>query len=149
MQISTANKISESSIDQGPYVNLTEDGMVAALNNEPTKENAEEIHVTQDMHHDDHDRVPEVNKEEELVTNTGTGDSSYIAEKTTPQNAIPLGVTTHFKKYLGQLSRQNRWSIWLLVYIAINTSWPLVGSALYLVFGKKLRNILPGGLVRR
>ncbi|XP_004496351.1 embryogenesis-associated protein EMB8-like [Cicer arietinum] len=35
-KISTPNTLLDSSIDQGPYINLTGDGMVAALNNEPT-----------------------------------------------------------------------------------------------------------------
>lgn len=151
MQISTPNTLSVSSIDQGPYVNVTEDGMVAASNNEPPTDNVEEIHVIQDMHNDSHDRVPEekVNKQDELVTHTKSGDSSCITQTASAHNAVPLDVITPFKRCLGQLTRQSRWSIWLLVYIAITTSWPLVGSALYAVFGKKLRGILPGGLVRR
>ncbi|KAJ1424892.1 Alpha/Beta hydrolase fold [Sesbania bispinosa] len=158
-KISTPNTLLDSSIDQGPYVNVTEDGMVAALNNEPTTDNVEEIHViqdelvgnTKDIHHDGHDKVPEekVNKQDEVVANTKSGDSSGVAQTASAHNAVPLDVITPFKRYIGQLSRQNRWSIWLLVYIAITTSWPLVGSALYVVFGKKLKNILPGGLVRR
>lgn len=57
MQVPTPNTPSNSSIDQGPYVNVTQDGMVAALNNEPTTDSVEEIHVIQDMHHDGHDGV--------------------------------------------------------------------------------------------
>ncbi|XP_061346307.1 embryogenesis-associated protein EMB8 [Gastrolobium bilobum] len=151
-KISKPNTPLNSSIDQGPYVNVTEDGMVAALNNEPTTDNVEEIKVIQDTHHDSHDRIPEEKakkQDEELVTNAKSGDSSGIAQTTSADDAVRLDVLTSFKRYVGQLSRQNRWSIWLLVYIAITTSWPLVGSALYIVFGKKLRDILPGGLVRR
>ncbi|XP_057424315.1 embryogenesis-associated protein EMB8 [Lotus japonicus] len=131
----------DSSIDKGPYVNVSEDGMVAAFNNEPTVDNVEEEHVTQDINLDGDGRVSEENnnKQNELVTNTKSGDSSGIAETTSAHNAVPLDVIAPLKRYLGQLSRQNRWSIWLLVYIAVTTSWPLVGSALYVVFGKKLR----------
>jgi len=176
LQISAPNKILDSAIDQGPYVNVSEDGMVAALNNGPTVDNVDEIDVRQDTHHDGHDRVPEESKRDELVTNnveeihvrqdamvpeegkkdelvtktnTESGDSSCIAQTTSAHNPVPLDVVTPFKRYLGQLSRQNRWSIWLLAYIAITTSWPLVGSALHLVFGKRLRDTLPRGLVRR
>jgi hypothetical protein len=39
MQVSTPNTLLDSSIDQGPYINVTEDGMVAALNDEPTTGN--------------------------------------------------------------------------------------------------------------
>ncbi|GAU15920.1 hypothetical protein TSUD_41430 [Trifolium subterraneum] len=38
-KISTPNTLLDSSIDQGPYINVTEDGMVAALNNEATADN--------------------------------------------------------------------------------------------------------------
>ncbi|KAK7279702.1 hypothetical protein RJT34_24759 [Clitoria ternatea] len=141
-KISKTNTPLDSSIDQGPYVNVTGDGMVAALNNEPTTDNVEEIQVTEDTHHE---RVPgkKVDKQGELETNAKSGDSSGIAQTASAHDA-EAHVITPFKKYLSQLSRQNRWSTWLLIYIAINTSWPLVGSALYLVFGKKLRDILPG-----
>lgn len=182
LQISAPNKLLDSAIDQGPYVNVSEDGMVAALNNAPTVDNVDERDARQDTNHDGHDRVPEESKRDELVTNnveeihvrqdtqhdghamvpeegkkdelvtktnTESGDSSCIAQTTSAHNPVPLDVVTPFKRYLGQLSRQNRWSIWLLAYIAITTSWPLVGSALHLVFGKRLRNILPRGLVRR
>ncbi|TKY51539.1 Embryogenesis-associated protein EMB8 [Spatholobus suberectus] len=140
----------DSSIDQGPYVNVTEDGMVAALNDEPKTDNVNEIQVIQDTRHDSRKRIPEekVGEQDELETNAKSVDSSGIAQTTSAHDAA-VHVITPFKRYLGQLSRQNRWSIWLLVYIAITTSWPLVGSALYIVFGKKTRDIFPGGLVRR
>ncbi|XP_027364071.1 embryogenesis-associated protein EMB8 [Abrus precatorius] len=146
-KISKPNTPLDSSIDQGPYVNVTEDGMVAALNSEPTANYVEEIQAIQDTHHGS---IPEekVDKQDELETNAKSDDSSGIAETASAHDAA-VHVIRPFNKYLRQLSRQNRWSIWLLVYIAITTSWPLVGSALYVVFGKKLRNILPGGLVRR
>ncbi|KAI5439896.1 hypothetical protein KIW84_025308 [Lathyrus oleraceus] len=38
MQISKPNAPLDSSIDQSPYINVTEDGLVAGLNNEPTTE---------------------------------------------------------------------------------------------------------------
>ncbi|KAE9589135.1 putative alcohol O-acetyltransferase [Lupinus albus] len=140
-----------SSIDQGPYVNVTEDGMVAALNKEPAMDNVEELHAIQDTHHETHDRVPEekVNKQNELVTNAKSGDSSDAAETFSTHDAMALDVIKPLKRYVGQLSRQSRWSFWLLVYIAITASWPLLGSALYFVFGKKLRDILLGGFPRR
>lgn len=141
LQISAPHKLLDSAIDQGPYVNVTEDGMVAASNNE------EEIHVKQDTHDDGHEKVKEENKQDELVTKTESGDSACISKTASTHNPAPLDVIAPFKRYVGQLSRQNRWSIWLLVYIAINTSWPLVGSALYIVFRKRLRG--SGGSVRR
>jgi hypothetical protein len=46
--------------------------------------------------------------------------------------------------YLGRIV----FSMWLLAYIAIMTSWPLVGSALQIFFRKKLRNVLPAAFLR-
>lgn len=139
----------DSSIDQGPYVNVKEDGMVAALNKEPKTDNVEEIQVIQDTDNDGLEMIPEekVVKQDELETNAKIRGSPGIAQACVHDAAVH--VITPFKRDLGQLSRQNRWSIWLLVYIAITTSWPLVGSALYIVFGKKIRDILPNGLVGR
>ncbi|QCE07985.1 embryogenesis-associated protein EMB8-like [Vigna unguiculata] len=137
-----------TSIDRGPYVNVTEDGMVAALNNELKNDNTEEIQVMQDTHNEGLKMIPEEVKRDELETNAKTVGSPAIAQIGSAQDAT-ANVMRPFKIYLGQLSRQNQWSIWLLVYIAITTSWPLVGSALYIVFGKKIRNILPNGLLRR
>ncbi|CAL0320530.1 unnamed protein product [Lupinus luteus] len=143
-KISKPNTPVCSSIDQGPYVNVTEDGMVAALNKEPTMDNVEQLHES-------HDRVPEekVNEQNALVTNAKSGDSSGAAPTSSTHDAMALDVIKPLKRYIDQLSRQSRWSFWLLVYIAITTSWPLVGSALYFVFGKKLRDILLGGFPRR
>ncbi|ESW15656.1 hypothetical protein PHAVU_007G090800 [Phaseolus vulgaris] len=140
----------DSSIDRGPYVNVTEDGMVAALNNGLKADNTEEIQVMQDTHTEGLKMIPEeVVKRDEAETNAKTaGSAAIIAEIGSAQDAA-ANVVAPFKRYLSQLSRQNQWSIWLLLYIAITTSWPLVGSALYIVFGKKIRSILPNGLVRR
>jgi len=147
LQIPKPNTPLDSSIDRGPYVNVTEDGMVAALNNGP--DNTEEIQVIQDTHDEGLKMIPEeVLKRDEAETNAKIVGSPAIAQIGSAQDAV-ANVITPFKRYLGQLSRQNQWSIWLLVYIAITTSWPLVGSALYIVFGKKIRDIFPNGLVRR
>jgi len=148
LQIPKPNTPLGTSIDRGPYVNVTEDGMVAALNNELKNDNTEEIQVMQDTHNEGLKMIPEEVKRDELETNAKTVGSPAIAQIGSAQDAT-ANVMRPFKIYLGQLSRQNQWSIWLLVYIAITTSWPLVGSALYIVFGKKIRNILPNGLLRR
>lgn len=44
-------------------------------------------------------------------------------------------------KYLNQLTRHSRKSFWLLAYIALVTSLPLLGSGLQFLFRKKFRNI--------
>uniref|UniRef100_A0A803Q3Q4 Uncharacterized protein n=1 Tax=Cannabis sativa TaxID=3483 RepID=A0A803Q3Q4_CANSA len=51
-----------------------------------------------------------------------------LRQATSIQDAKPPD-TTPIKRCLDLLRRQNRFSIWLLAYIAIVTSWPLLGSA--------------------
>ncbi|KAI4352845.1 hypothetical protein L6164_007058 [Bauhinia variegata] len=141
----------DSSIDQGPFVNVAEDGLVAALNDEQM-ENKQELQVLE-MQDNHHESIPQekTNEEDEPVTDTNSDKSSGVLETTTTTHeASALDVViSPIRKYIGQLSRQNRWSTWLLIYIAIATSWPLVGSMLRLVFRKKLRNAMPGGLLKR
>ncbi|KAF7820058.1 embryogenesis-associated protein EMB8 [Senna tora] len=141
----------DSPIDQGPYVNVTENGMVAASNDEQTTpEKEEEMEVVPANHHQTHERIKDEKVEQLSETDPKHDGSTSIAQNASVQrDAMPLDVIAPFRRYMGQLSKQNRWSIWLLVYIAVTTSWPLVGSALRLVFGKKSRGALPGELLRR
>lgn len=39
------------------------------------------------------------------------------------------------------VGRQNRWTLWLLAYVAIVTTWPLVGSALFLHGKMRFKNV--------
>jgi len=44
-------------------------------------------------------------------------------------------------KTMMQLSRQQKRSMWILAYIAIVTTWPLVGSVLMFTFKRKVKNM--------
>ncbi|PSS31841.1 Embryogenesis-associated protein [Actinidia chinensis var. chinensis] len=135
-----------SLIDQGPYVNFT-DGMVAAMGNELVTDDAvEDFSEVQKSH----DRVTEEvvldSKEGELPT--GVTDCPLNIPQTSKQVAGVKGVKTFdvtnpIRRCLNQLSRQNKTSMWLLGYIAIISTWPLVGAALHFVFKKKLKSIFP------
>lgn len=136
----------DSSIDQGPYVNIAEDGMVAAVGNEQAKENRTEDVLEQQKTHkrktnemvsgeqDDHMIRPEPCSAEIVQSSE---------QATRRQDSKPFDVITPVRRCLDLLSQQSRWSFWLLVYVSIVTSWPLVGSALQIVFRKKLRNVFP------
>ncbi|KAL6269539.1 hypothetical protein ACE6H2_026450 [Prunus campanulata] len=136
----------DSSIDQGPYVNIAEDGMVAAVGNEQAKENRTEDVLEQEKTHqrktnemvsgeqDDHMIKPEPCLAEIIQSSE---------QATRRQDSKPLDVITPVRRCLDRLSQESRWSFWLLVYVAIVTSWPLVGSALQIFFRKKLRNVFP------
>lgn len=111
----------ESSIDQGPYiVDTGEDGMVAAATAsevETTRANAEEENSAQIERTSYH-----LHKD-----NSRQGYNSLI---------VPL------MNRVDQLSRYSRKSVWLLAYIAIVTTWPLLGPALLLSIKKRFTRLI-------
>lgn len=144
----------DSTIDQGPYVNIAEDGMVAAMCNEQNKDDSiEEISELQNMHYEKDNKMVSDAKQDEHSTKAKDDSFPVIADTTkhatSVQDAKPLDVISPIRRCLDLLSRQNRCSIWLLAYIAIITSWPLVGSAVSIVFKKKLRYVLPAAFFRK
>ncbi|XP_058218067.1 embryogenesis-associated protein EMB8 isoform X5 [Rhododendron vialii] len=139
----------ESSIDQGPYINLT-GGMVAAMGNELVTNDVVEIeHLTKVQK--SHDIVTE-----EIVLDSKEGEVPIRANPNF-RNTVPgtskqpegakgrnsVESTNSIRRCLNQLFQQNRISMWLLGYIAIVSTWPLVGAALHFVFKKRLRSVLP------
>ncbi|XP_062091536.1 uncharacterized protein LOC133797596 [Humulus lupulus] len=142
----------DSTIDQGPFVSVVEDGMVAAVGNEQKNNNSvEELSETQKGHCENTETVS-VADQDELSSQPESGFVPVIKETsgqaTRVQDAKPLD-TTPVKRCLDVLHRQNRFSIWLLAYIAIATSWPLLGSAMRALSRKKLRNFLLAALFRK
>ncbi|POO00219.1 Serine aminopeptidase, S [Trema orientale] len=135
----------DSAIDQGPFVSVAEDGMVAAMGNDETGDASEtqKTHCVTEMVSDaDHD---------EPSTHPKVGFMPIIEETSREASGIQDAkhLDTAVKRCLDLLRRQNKYSIWLLAYIAIITSWPLLGSALKILSRKKLRNVLPAALFRR
>ena len=134
----------ESSIDQAPHVNITEDGMVTAMGNEQT--NVEDAH-------DEPIVQSKVGKDKISETHTGdqgTEERTHLTDDPPqPQGQDVNDINIPVRTYMDRLSRHSRKSIWLLAYIAIITTWPLVGSALSLFFKKRIRNALPAVLKRR
>ncbi|KAJ9687575.1 hypothetical protein PVL29_016170 [Vitis rotundifolia] len=125
----------ESSIDQGPYVNVTKDGMVTAIGNKQTNMEEEEELC--------HEHTLHAEKDEDKV------QLQKPTELSQPSEHDRSRVTAPVKRRMDQLSRYSRKSIWLLVYIAIVTTWPLVGSALLLTLKRKFKNVLPAALLGR
>ncbi|GLU06799.1 hypothetical protein SLE2022_237930 [Rubroshorea leprosula] len=132
-----------TSIDQGPYVNVAEDGMVAAAGNEHASDNhIEDLTKLDKIHNGNSDKlVPETEQDEhETETKSVIEPSTVQVSKESKEDikdAKSIDVISPVRRWLNQLCRQNSRSIWLLYCIAIATSWPLVGSALRLLFGKK------------
>lgn len=98
--------------------------MVAAVGNDQADHEAEE---------DEGANVPPQNRiqVQEARGNTN-GDEGYVSDALMP-----------IKRCMNQLARNSRRSLWLIAYIAIITTWPLVGSAMVLALKKKIRKIAP------
>jgi len=145
VQISSIPPVSEPSIDQGPYVNVAEDGMIAAVSNEPKAED-----VAEDSS-ELHKKIAEMaeDSKEQLEESVPTHVPSIPEQASSTCNAACQSATSLIKRRLDQLSRYSRRSMWLLAYVAILTSWPLVGSAVYFLFKRKIKSVSPSTLQKR
>lgn len=122
-----------SSIDQGPYLNVA-DGMVAAMGNDPT-----DGAIIETSDETDRTGLDTGNHE---VTDSRKPDSASFVAQTSEEGADSKG-STIVERCLYQISRQNKRSIWLLAYVAILSTWPIVGAALGFFFKKKIKRALP------
>lgn len=168
-QVEVSPQISplESSIDQGPFLNVVEHGLITAVASEP-KTDAEEVQNENAVCSNQAEASPittlgseptiiaEVVQNEYDVSSNHNEYTSpdiemdvHMTEKPNSSDAIikPMKSDTSrhssvpVLNYLKQLSRHSRKSFWLLAYIALVTSLPLVGSALQFLFRRKLRNV--------
>ncbi|KAL5846036.1 hypothetical protein ACOSQ3_009560 [Xanthoceras sorbifolium] len=144
----------ESSIDQGPYVNVSADGMVAAVGNEKTRNSMfGDLPESRKMYHNvDNETVPNAEQDEQCTAAKSDALPTIVLTSEQPTNIpdvkIP-NITASVNRYLNWLPQSSRISIWLLAYIAIVTTWPLVGSAIGIIFRKKHKNVPPAALARR
>ncbi|XVF37244.1 hypothetical protein REPUB_Repub19eG0129800 [Reevesia pubescens] len=143
-----------SSIDQGPYVNITEDGMVAAVGNENAGNNiVGHFAGLGKIHNKECDQMVSATEQKEPLkeakSDIAPSAAQVSGQTSNLQGVKSFDVIAPVKRCLNHLSHQNRKSMWLLAYIAIITSWPLVGSALRIFSRKKLRNVSPATSHRR
>ncbi|XP_027773880.1 embryogenesis-associated protein EMB8-like isoform X1 [Solanum pennellii] len=154
MQITKVHSPLETSIDQAPYVNIREDGLVTAFSNEPSGEVGSQ--QNEQLVEDDKvgDRIRGVNDAMQLETNASTqfdlrSESTRLEDAgsrgpgkmlVTPEPELDA-VIVPVKRCLNQLSQHSKISMWVLAYIAIITTWPILGSASPMFFKKKLRII--------
>ncbi|XP_010256321.1 PREDICTED: embryogenesis-associated protein EMB8 [Nelumbo nucifera] len=143
----------ESSIDQGPYVNVLQDGMVTAAGNEQTVNMVEESFADPVVHFKQEEMV--LGTEQQLERESKTDSIHDNAQSSEQDKMSDSDVkcnddkTVPVERSIDKLSRQNRKSMWLLAYVAIMTTWPLVGATLLIVFRKKIKNILPATWLRK
>ncbi|XP_077248793.1 uncharacterized protein LOC143888304 [Tasmannia lanceolata] len=142
----------ESSIDKAPYVNVMEDGMVTATGNDQMVNNELE-HLPNDQIIPDPNAGNSDQREQEPETATDSGHEITQSSKQNTQkeqNVKDLSdITTPMRKCINQLTRHNKRSMWLLAYIAVVTTWPMVGPALLIAFKKKLTDVLPAAWLKR
>ncbi|XP_059648224.1 embryogenesis-associated protein EMB8-like isoform X1 [Cornus florida] len=138
MQIPSSVGPLESSIDQVPYVNVMNDGMVTALGNGQTMslEDIPNEHMVQ-REQDDMFLATRTNNHTTGEEKHSRGDTAQPPKQDIDSAVAPI------RRCVDLLSQQSSKSIWLLVYIAIITTWPLVGSALLMFLKKKFRNGFP------
>lgn len=132
MQDSSSTAPIESSVDQGPYINVAEDGMVAAVGTMASDKVVEDTPS---------EPVTQIKKDED--TNSMTEETLPSIDCTQSSNRSVDDLIVPIRRRMDQLSRHSRISIWLLVCIAITTTWPLVGSALVLFLRRKFKSFTP------
>ncbi|CAA2952567.1 embryogenesis-associated EMB8 [Olea europaea subsp. europaea] len=124
----------QSSIDQGPYLNITDDGMVAAADNGRT-----------DVDVDVEESFKENKDRNQANTTVSAGEHDFTSgeESTraaqTPEKSANSKHESIVERCLYLVSQQNRMSLWLLAYTAIISTWPVVGTAFGFFFRKKFK----------
>lgn len=140
----------ESSIDQGPYLNVNH-GMVAAMGPELTPDGAvEESSEDQKNTRKSTNGVPSDSEKPDLLIKSTKPDCEENTPQSSNEAAKINGVNSPdeniIRRCLDQLSRQNRRSMWVLAYISLLSSWPLLGAALQFFFKKRTKKVLPPNL---
>ncbi|KAH0768283.1 hypothetical protein KY285_004154 [Solanum tuberosum] len=153
-KVTTVHSPLETSIDP-QYVNIREDGLVTAFSNDPSGEVGSQQNEQPVEDDKAGDRIRGVNGAMQLETNATTqfdprSESTRLEDAGGLRGPAKMLVTPEpdfdavivpVKRCLNQLSRRSRISMWVLAYIAIITTWPILGSASPMFFKKKLRNI--------
>ncbi|XP_052192707.1 embryogenesis-associated protein EMB8 isoform X2 [Diospyros lotus] len=137
----------ESSVEQSPYVNITEGGLVTTTGDNQTT-NPEDVRLQNEptvQSEGGKDTILEARKND---LNTGAR-TDLTDEPPQPQPQDANDMIMPVRRYMDQLSRQSGKSFWLLVYVAIVTTWPLVGSAVTLFFKKKFGKVFSATKQRR
>lgn len=94
-----------------------------------------------DVHKTSEDDLTFCNSDGGAHVNAKTGPSNeHVVQKQRTSDDISNKLVP--VKAIMQLSRQQKRSMWILAYIAIVTTWPLVGSVLVFNFKRKVKNIL-------
>lgn len=144
----------ESSIDKGPYINLKDDGMIAAMTSGVDNENTEmdDNAINQEANPENNDapiQTENMTEDGRQPIQEPANSSGHNTQGETYSRAVQE-ITAPIKRSINQISRRHGWSMWMLAYVVIITTWPLLGSWISLVFRKRrLRGARPTSLNRR
>ncbi|KAL6616450.1 hypothetical protein ACP70R_038720 [Stipagrostis hirtigluma subsp. patula] len=137
----------ESSIDKSPYVNIMEDGMVAPVTSDgpgddgsPSNHTVDEVELSDTVGVKQQNEVSSEKHNEHASGVNGKSSGSANQQGEAAYTNKLHEIIAPVKRSLNQLTRYQGRSVWLLVYIAFVTSWPLLGSLAFITFRKKFRN---------
>lgn len=147
-KISNLHPPSEPSIDRGPYVNVADDGMIAAMSNEQPQTD-DVVQDSSDQLHKQTGEMAKNDQDERLEESVPNHVPSTPEQAPGTCGAACDSATSLIKRRLNELSRYSRRSMWLLAYLAVVTSWPLVGSALFFFLKRKIKKVSPPSLQKR
>ncbi|KAJ0078030.1 hypothetical protein Patl1_36698 [Pistacia atlantica] len=148
VQESTVPAPSKSLIDQGPYVNVVEDGMVAAAGTVAINDVVEDApNESVAQLNKDHDDVSLETENDDKVAGKTLHENNLISQS--QQNADADDLIVPMRRHIDQLSRHSRISIWLLVLLAVSTTWPLVGSTLTFFLKRRFKRFMPTASLKR
>lgn len=146
-QVSSITNPLESSIDEGPYLNIVE-GRISAVSNDSETDvvsvrneslDQNEKPEDSDTNNDDNndDKVEEIGNKTAEHASTGARDDDH-------NSSGDSGGGIDIKKCLNQLTRCYRNKMWLLAYLAIGSSWPVLRWVYRLILKNKFRSINSG-----
>nr|KJB47846.1 hypothetical protein B456_008G045200 [Gossypium raimondii] len=135
----------QSSIDEGPYLDVMEDRLVTAMGNEASDASPE--NYLSNEHRVDSKQDEDINSDAE---NSGDSTAKLYPKKHTTQQAEQdvKKLIVLVQGHIDKLSRRSRQSIWLLAYIAIITTWPFVDSFLLSFLKRRFKNFIPASLLK-
>ncbi|XP_042421172.1 phospholipase ABHD3-like isoform X1 [Zingiber officinale] len=137
----------EPSIDKGPFINIKEDGNVATSKKyEAQNDHKEELldsQINQNTKSEDIEIVnidQRKNVDAEDVQQVVVSSGQELENKN--DDKVIHEVAASLNNSVNKLLLKQQMSIWLLVYISVVRTWPILGSALCIVFRKQVRRIL-------
>ncbi|CAK7323586.1 unnamed protein product [Dovyalis caffra] len=160
-QTSGQRSVLDSAIDQHPHLHVSVDGIVTPAGSEEKRDEIEgtkklqmlsEEKTNEMLSNAEHDQLfteatsdfmSKTAQTSEEAINIQDAKSPEKASNIQDQDAKSPDITVPVRRFLNQISQQKSISMWLLAFLAIKTSWPLVRSAFNFIFRKRSRKFMP------